>query len=359
MFHPTEFKAELRNKRGSMLLALVLLLGLAGYVPAQTLPTPPPQPLTGPGGSNYFFGAVLKKGPYWAAGHLNDNNFRYFTFEPTSPTPPSAPVILFLHGYGAFTPGNYQVWLNHMVGKGYLVIWVQYQAGALTPPATWLNHILTTYKDALNRLTTTTGHVLPAVGANGQILTGIVGHSAGAWMSFSVAELASNPANGLPKPVAVVSIEPGIVGLVPSTPTFADIDPTTKLIVVVGANDTVVCVKSAKVAWAGTAQIPASSRNFLVVQSDSHGSPAQLGNHFFPNTNGFNDTAAVDDRDFNVTWKLSVGAMNCALNNTDCTFALGSGDFDQVNMAIWSDGVPVTQLQFLQDPSSLVLPCGQ
>jgi hypothetical protein len=243
------------------------------------------------------------------------------------------------------------------------VIWVQYQSGLLIPPKTWLNNILTTYQDALNRLTTTTGHVLPAVDANGQILSGIVGHSAGAWMSFSVAELASNPANGLPKPVAVVSIEPGIVGLVPSTPTFADIDPTTKLIVVVGDHDTVVCVKSAKVAWAGTTQIPASNRNFLVVQSDSHNpSLAQLGNHYFPNTNGVRDTTAptgVDDRDFNVTWKLSIAGMDCALNNTDCTFALGSGVFDQVNMGVWSDGIPVTQMQFLQDPSSLILPCGQ
>ena len=42
-----------------------------------------------------------------------------------------------------------------------------------------------------------------------------------------------------------------------------------------------------------SAVLPASQCDFLEVVSDSYGTPAQLGNHWFPLTNGLNDTAAV------------------------------------------------------------------
>ena len=81
--------------------------------------------------------------------------------------------------------------------------------------------------------------------------------------------------------------------------------------------------------------------------SDSPGSPAQLGNHFFPDTNGFDDDAAVDNRDYNVTWKLSTGLFNCVLKGSDCSYGLGHGSTDQIGMGNWSDKTPVTPLMFL------------
>ncbi len=84
------------------------------------------------------------------------------------------------------------------------------------------------------------------------------------------------------------------------------------------------------------------------VISESHGSPAQLGTHFFPDTNGLEDAdSGVDDRDYNVTWKLSVGLFDCVLNGTYCTYGLGHGSFDQMNMSNWSDGTPVNSLMLL------------
>jgi hypothetical protein len=341
------------NRTVVLAAAAFLLHGLAGL--AQT---PPPQPATGPGGLNYPFAAVSTRGPYWASNRTNNDSYKYYIYEPATPTPAQAPVILFLHGFAALAPNSYQAWINHLVRKGYTVVWAQYQASDLTFPTQYLPNAISAWSDALYRLQNFwwENHVAPVVSLAGQVETIIVGHSVGAWTAANIAATAKTSNPSVPIPYGLVLIEPGTKSLVPGKD-FSNINPTTLLTMVVGDEDTVVCHKNALQIWNAVTQIPVAYKNLLLVQTDTHGTPQQIGNHYFPGTTGFMDTAAIDDRDYNITWKLSVAMAECAFNNaTDpnaCVIALGAGAAAQTTMGLWSDSQAVKPLVYYSDPNTL------
>ena len=98
--------------RAILSLTLVLLsltIGLSQGV------TPPLQPSSGPGGSQYLHGDVLKN-RYGKGGQ------EYWIFEPDSPKPRTAPVIVLLHGWGGMNPLYYGAWIDHLVKRGNIVI---------------------------------------------------------------------------------------------------------------------------------------------------------------------------------------------------------------------------------------------
>jgi pimeloyl-ACP methyl ester carboxylesterase len=320
--------------------------------------SPPLQPDTGPGGADYLHGAVDKNGPYWAAGHLFDRNFRYYTYEPDRPKPSTAPVVLFLHGWLAYNPAVYEAWIQHIVRMGYVVVWVQYDSG-LRPPWVFADNAMVAWRDALGRLDRDRlwdRHVRPEVDSTGRFKTAMVGHSAGGFLSAILAARAADPANKIPRPQAVVAVEPGGLGIIPDAD-FSTIDPATKMTIIVGEEDTIVCQSTAVQLWSSTPQILAENRDFLLVHSDYEGSPAQVANHYFPSSIKFGDTADVDARDYFVTYKLSVGTLNCAFRGTDCEFALGNGSNEQLDMGEWSNGVVVKPMAWIADPATLDTPC--
>jgi pimeloyl-ACP methyl ester carboxylesterase len=294
---------------------------------------------------------VKKNGPYWASGHFMDDNYKYFVFEPKAPTPEEAPVVLFLHGWLAYEEKAYLEWIEHIVRKGYMVVWAQYDA-LLSPFSTFADHAVETWEDALAKVDSATWkllHVGAEKSGDGGIMTAFVGHSMGGYLSAVLAaRIADNP-NGLPNPYTVVSLEPGGLGWLPPGDLGA-MASATKMMIIVGDEDDVVCKSTAVTIWERTPQIPEGNRDFLLVQTDDWGSPAQIANHYFPNTTGFRDNGSVDARDFYVTYKLSVAAFNCAFRGVDCDYALGNGHLDQVSMGNWSDGKPLKPMLWIEDP---------
>src|SRR5262249_19842189 len=130
------------------------------------------------------------------------------------------------------------------------------------------------------------------------------------------------------------------------------------LLLVVGDADYISRFETAVEIWRQTSQIGAADKAFLLVRSDDHGWPQQIANHFFPDCDGYRDTAAVDARDFCVTFKLTVAALNCGFHGLDCASAFGHGSLEQVGMGSWSDGVPMKpmlNIDPLRDSSLLVL----
>ena len=341
-----------------LVLASFIVSLVQGVSALGQTPTAPSQPLSGPGGSNYPFGTVTTNGPYWANGRMLQDQFKYYIFEPSSPTPLHAPVILFIHGFIAITPSGYQGWINHMVKKGYVVVWVQYQTSALTPTKSYTTNARTAWADALYRLQNFwwESHVRPIMGANGQPQTMIVAHSVGGWIGANIAATVGTSFPAVPTPLGLVAIEPGTKSLVPGED-FSKINPSTALVEVVGDADTVVCKNDAIKIFNQTPQIPASFKNLLWMQSDARGTPAQVANHFFPNTDGFNDNTTIDNRDFNITWKLSVGTAECVFGTGPdpgpCVYGLGAGNLLQVWMGRWSDGVPVKPMVYFANPTTL------
>src|SRR5690349_24450164 len=147
-------------------LFLSLLLFSLPVLPAQKV-TPPSQPATGPGGKQYVHASVTKN-------RYGNGAQEYWIFEPDEPKPASAPVIVFLHGWGGMNPLYYGAWIDHLVKRGNIVVYPRYQANLLTPIKDFLPNTLAAVKDALHRLQTERGHVTPDLSK-----FATVGHSLG------------------------------------------------------------------------------------------------------------------------------------------------------------------------------------
>ena len=327
----------------------ILAMGVA-YAIAQT-PTPPGQPVRGPGGRAYSYPSYQRLGPYFVNAQVPSSE--YYIFEPAGSTPPaSLPVVLFLHGYllksegypQGDEPQNYSYWIQHLVRKGYTVVFPDYDDQL--EPSQFSNSIIQAWQAALALLQSGGANLIPpTVDALG-LQTLCTGHSMGAYQCFATAQqLTLNPMAGVPPPRAIAAFTPGIAQTGLST-NFSQISSAISVVLADGDEDTP-DIPTAEAIWDSIeSAIPAANRDFLQVVSDSHGSPAQLGNHWFPDTNGFmDDDSGVDDRDYNVTWKLSAGIFDCVLSGTNCEFGLGHGAAAQINMGNWSDGKPVTPLK--------------
>src|SRR6185312_4344466 len=114
----------------------------------------------------------------------------------------------------------------------------------------------------------------------------IVGHSAGGLLS---AEMAASAAAGqLPAFRAVMPVQPGDGSrngtrraTIP-TGDFSPLPATTLLLVVVGADDRFAFEQPGLHIYDATPQIPGANKNVLELQTDRHGAPALVANHFAP-----------------------------------------------------------------------------
>jgi hypothetical protein len=316
------------------------------------------QPTVGPEGTGYTNASVTVNGPYWANNRTFDNDYEYYIYEPGTPTPATAPVILFLHGYAAFTPANYQAWIYQMVQKGFVVVWVQYQASATSTFADFPSNAQAAWTDALYRLQNYTWekHVRPTL-KNGVPQTLVVGHSFGGWITGWIAGEATSAVPSYPTPLALVMIAPASLGLLPAI-NFAGISPATKMVIVSGDQDTVACTADAINIYNSTTQVPAAQKNYLFYNSDTTGTPNQTGDHYYSNTDGYKDTAAIDNRDFYVAWKLSVSAAQCVTVGTNCDVFLGNGSANQLGLGGWTNGTPIKPMSFFTNTALVPTPTG-
>ncbi|HEY8581691.1 MAG TPA: alpha/beta hydrolase fold domain-containing protein, partial [Capillimicrobium sp.] len=310
----------------AMLVALLLIAA-----PAARAATPPGPPASGPGSeASLPWGAVKRVDHAFADAALN-----YSTFEPAGwrgagAAPSSAPLVVFLHGYLGYDPKYYATWLDHIVRQGNVVVFPNYQAHALTPPRQFTDNAIWSVKSALPWLAAN-ATVKPDT-AQGMVLAG---HSYGGVVSANLAARAA--AQGLPRPRSLFLVMPWhqtidtSLGAIPST---------TKLLCVVGDNDTMAGRQGCDTLWDKTAHIPAANRNYVLMRSDAHGTPALDASHRVPSDA---DAAGFDALDWHGIWKLSDGLRNCALLGTDCRYALGN-TWEQTFMGRWSDGTLVRQL---------------
>jgi pimeloyl-ACP methyl ester carboxylesterase len=351
--------------RRTALILLLVLLSLS-VVSSQNV-TPPSQPLSGPGGKQSVHAGVIKN-RYGSGGQ------EYWIFEPDSPKPRSAPVIVFLHGWGGMNPLYYGAWLDHLVKRGNIVIYPRYQSNLLTSINDFLPNTLHAIKDALNRLQTEPGHVSPDL-----IKFATVGHSLGGLLAVNVAALASE--SSLPQVRAVMSVEPGITDAPINAP-LADlkkIPAETLLLALAGDQDTLVRDTDAKKIYYQSTRVPADNKDFITLVSDSHGRPTLQASHRAPtafdksydsgegvsgapadDSNRVGDTPQTDRRarletmmvnalDFYGTWKLFDGLCDAAFYGKNREYALGNTP-QQRFMGVWSDGVPVRELKVTDKP---------
>jgi pimeloyl-ACP methyl ester carboxylesterase len=347
-------------------VVLSLTLLFSTNVSSQSSATPPSQPQTGPGGKQYVHASVIKN-RYGKGGE------EYWLFEPDSPKPRTAPLIVFLHGWGGMNPLYYGAWIDHLVKRGNIVVYPRYQATLLTSMKDFTPNALIAIKDAISRLQSEQGHVRPDLNK-----FATVGHSAGGLLAASVAALGDE--SRLPRVRAVMSVEPGITEAPISIP-LADlkkIPSDTLLLALAGDQDGLAGDTDAKRIYYESTRIPADNKDFIMLVSDTHGTPNLLAGHRAPTAldkdydsgESLSGAAGSADRignspqiqrrvrpetmminalDYYGTWKLFDALCDAAFNNKNREYALGNTP-QQRFMGFWSDGTPVKELKVTDKP---------
>jgi hypothetical protein len=110
--------------------------------------------------------------------------------------------------------------------------------------------------------------------ASGRPVTAVVGHGIGGYLSYAYAAQVSG--FSLPAPWAVLSVEPAQAQI----PTYdvTKIKSGTFVMTVVGDKDKTDNQCVATQIWTHLTSIADIYKPFLIVRSDSHGAPEQLGN---------------------------------------------------------------------------------
>jgi pimeloyl-ACP methyl ester carboxylesterase len=311
-------------------------------------PAPPAQPTSGPGGKSYPHGAVTKS--------LHGRGGRqYWLYEPASPTPASAPLVVFCHGWTATNPNAYGAWIEHIVRRGNIVVYPRYQSNAFTPMRELLPNAVAAVKNGIGILQTA-GHVKPDLDQ-----FAIVGHSVGGALTANLAVAAGA---GLPRTKAIMCVEPaGRTGPLSPGPPMEDmtkIPDDTLLLVIVGDWDDWVGDKTAKWIFSRASQVPDANKDYVILVSDSHGRPSLTADHIAPLA--FNRSYAqawdldfrpllpsaggargINALDFYGLWKLFDGLTDAAFYGRNREYALGNTP-QQRFMGLWSDGTPVKEL---------------
>ena len=344
-------------------LLLVLILSLSGQSTTR-LPSPPPQPDTGPGGKQAAHSSVIKN-------RYGKGGTEYWIYEPDKPKPKQAPVVIFLHGWGGTNPLYYGAWIDHIVKRGNIVVFPRYQSSILTRREDFIPNTLEAIKTALKQLQTEPGHVRPDLS---RVAT--VGHSLGGVLSASVAALAHE--SGIPRVKAVMSVEPGLTRE-PAMVPMADlkkIESDTLLLSIAGDRDTLVDDYDAKRIYNVSTRVSAGNKDFVRLVSDDRGFPSLIANHRAPTApdkeydNGEGDLTtprsprssggadseadsprnpAVNALDYYGTWKLFDALCDAAFFGKNREYALGNTP-QQRFMGRWSDGVAVKELVVTDKP---------
>lgn len=323
-----------------LLLLAILCSPLIGFSQS-----PPLQQGSGPGGSSYSHNAVIFSDH---TSFLNPNG--YWLFEPDSPKPDSANLIVFNHGYGVFNPGPYAQWIEHLVRKGNIVVFPKYQISDASLPSTYTNATVTGITDALVEMQTGSGRVRPRLDHYTMI-----GHSYGGVVTSNIA--VDYNSYGLPKPQAILLCQPGTGGINSGRITsYAGMDTDYNMLIIVGDDDIVVGNSFGREIFDSTL-IPTAHKNYITHFKDNHGSPNLEASHNEPlaknNTYDGGTSSAVitggyvaskqDAVDYYCYWKLADALMNCTYYGTDCNYAFGDTP-EQKNMGQWSDGTTVIPL---------------
>src|ERR1043165_2101123 len=330
-----------------LLPSLLFLLALTSN--AQI--TQPLQPDQGPGGNSYTYGGVTQF-DYGTNGSGGD----FWLYEPNSPTPDSANVVVFIHGLGETNPKLYGAFIKHLVRKGNIVIYPRYQKDLNTSSTEFNDSCAYGIKRGLDTIQQP-GHVKRRLHK-----FFVLGDSVGGVLTSNMSMLYQQ--SGLPKPLSAFSMQPGAAGFLMNdySPFPADIP----YLALMSQDDIIVGTAPATTIYNQSINAPTSHKNLVHTYADNHGSPGITATHFDPlaGDNAFDNgesnlfilasgNGPVDAWDFYCSWKLQDALMDCALNNQNCDYAFGDTP-EQHGMGDWSDGTPIRILEITPSAATAV-----
>lgn len=314
---------------------------------------PPSQPTGGPGSSARIAATVRRT-------VVGDGGERVYVYEPGDGNGnaafETAPVIVFLHGYGGVEPAYYGAWIEHLVLRGNNVLFPVYQA-SLRDPETYMPNLLAGVTAGFDKLQDS-GHVHPH-----ETAFAVVGHSLGATLGMNLAAEAHS--NGLPEVRALLCANAGdadvLVDGVPSLQTgdYDQVPADMLFLGVVGDRDDFVGEDYVLDLYAQIGHLPQENREVIRVRSDTYGRVDLIADHRAPV--GYDANYAQGERLFSVFldfigssstgravnavdyygyWKWFDGLTAAAFYDVDRDYALGNTP-EQTFMGLWSDDTEV------------------
>lgn len=334
----------------ALVLTVVLVATMIGpsHLPgaaqeATPAPTPekpqrPTQPETGPGGSETFFNSVTRLEEI----QPGDTAPNYWIFVPADPIGDAAdlesfPLVIFAPSYALNNPDYYEAWIDHLVKRGSVVLFADFQQGANFDDAAYQIGL---QDDVRSGLETLEREDIPI----DLTRVAIVGHSLGAGMAIDY--VASAAEAGLPVPTAVMAVALGCEGCPVSD--LGAIPPETLILMVQSKDDPDPALRpTAMQIWDGLDAVPLENRDMVTVFTDNHVRPALLAVHLQALADY--ETDRPDALDWYGTWKWLDALMACSFTGEWCEYALGNTP-EQRYMGTWSDGVPVKEAIVTDDP---------
>ncbi|MCA8914778.1 MAG: alpha/beta hydrolase fold domain-containing protein [Planctomycetes bacterium] len=297
---------------------------------------PDKQPEKGPGSSDYAHKKVEVYDALTGGEH-------YWLYTPAEPTPKNAPVVVFVHGYGALEPKSYDAWLEHLCKRGNIVIYPQYQAHGLEPPQNYTTNCATSILDAFKYLEADEKRVQPI-----KEDFAIAGHSAG---GVTTANLAADwETLKLPKPKVAMPVQPGRAfscdckvqknGLIPLSD-FSNIPEDCLLLSIFSDSDTTVGSWCAKEFFVKATKVKPENKNLVEFISSEYAKTPAICGHREPAA-PLTEESMIDVWDWYGFWKLLDGLTDAAFHGKNREYALGDTP-EQKFMGKYSDGRPFEQ----------------
>lgn len=275
---------------------------------------------------------------------------------PTEPQPARAPVVLFLHGYFDAQPEPYELMLQHLARKGFIVIYPSY--GHPLKPQDWAQHARDAMLKALLTLEQETT-VTPD-----RSLVAFVGHSIGGILALHLAQKnQSDPAFALPQPRLIITLD--AAGSTSLAYPFISIDkdslsrlPKETWLLLVMAEETYHyrekdpdrCADPSKtptencsaflinrLAFLKSDKIPLAQKSALMIPSDQEGEVKLRSEHNAVQGDCGFFAKPIDAVDTWGYWKLTAGALSHVLLADPRDYAFAESE-DRRAFGTWSNG---------------------
>jgi pimeloyl-ACP methyl ester carboxylesterase len=246
--------------------------------------SPPFQPESGAGGSDYIATEVVKK----AIGGPKNPTLVFYSSK-TTQEPRS--VVVFFHAWGAVNPAVYGGWIDHLARKGHVVLWPRYQDVGRTGASMASDVAMEATKQAFELLKSDADIKLDLQ------KIAYIGHLAGAGVALNVATRA--PQIGLPTPRVIFAAMPGGLAAeakpqegkvkIAAPPSrgiplvdVSALPANTLLISMIGDREHQASERTTRRVFREAKTIPIVNKVLLRIQSDDHGFPAHTANLVAP-----------------------------------------------------------------------------
>jgi hypothetical protein len=315
-------------------------------------------PVTGDYGGAGPFEVFLKTFTHPVYPTANGQTLTVSVYHPGAVLNPSLPTVFMAHGFSSPVgeAASYSALLTNVASQGYNVVFAPYEGGVGLNIAMRFDELVTGFSAAVANYGLNTARV------------GFVGHSYGAgFLPAVIRHLMMGKASQFRAghswggtAAFMFSMAPGYAfsgnGETSVKNTQAIHFPANLNVVVQVFYDDAV-VNDPRVAMDIFYNITTlnSQKDFLTVYGDSHGTPAQVANHFLPNTGANVPSTSLQ------AWAIlrhvdALAAWTFAGDVAAREIALGNGAPAQIYQGSWSDGASVVPLGVTDIPAPVAYP---